>query len=48
MEAQVERFLAVASDIHGVGLFAQALGDETRHSRLVLRQQESHGFPAGR
>ena len=38
----VERLFAVARHIHGVGLLAQALGDEGRHARFVFHQQNPH------
>ena len=40
----VERAFAIAGDIHRVGLFAQALGDESGNTGFVFHQQNPHSF----
>ena len=41
----IERLFAVAGDIHRIGLFAQAFGDEPGHTLFVLHQQDAHPPP---
>ncbi len=40
----VERAFAVAREIHGVGLLAQALRDKSGNTRFVFHQENSHSF----
>jgi exopolysaccharide production protein ExoY len=39
---EVERLLAIGRDVDGVGLFAQAFGDEAGYPRFVFHQENSH------
>ena len=40
----VEGALAIGGDIHGVGLFAQALGEESGEAGFVFHQQNAHSL----
>ena len=40
----VERALAIAREIHRVGLFAQALRDKSGNTRFVFHQENPHSF----
>ncbi len=38
----IKRIVAGIGDIHGIGLFAQALGHESRDAPIVFNEQEPH------
>src|SRR5205085_11425756 len=40
----IESLPAIDSDIDGVSLFTQALGDKAGHARFIFHQQNAHAF----